>query len=109
MSGRDCRQVTTTLDSRARAERLARELVEARLAACAQVSGPVTSIYHWQGVVERGEEWCCHFKTTPERLDALIEAIRSRHSYETPEIVVATLTATDDYGAWVHQTVNGQD
>ena len=109
MNSRDCLQVTTTLDSRARAERLARELVEARLAACAQVSGPVTSIYHWQGAVERAEEWYCHFKTTQERVDVLTQAIRERHSYETPEIVTTPLSATDEYGAWVHRTVNGQE
>ena len=109
MSDPDCLQITTTISSRAAAERLARELVEARLVACAQVSGPITSIYHWQGAVERAEEWYCHFKTTADRFDAVATAIRARHSYDTPEIVAVRVAATEDYAEWVQRTVNGQD
>src|SRR5262249_49600007 len=50
-------QVQTTTDSRAEAVELARAAVELRLAACAQVSGPIASTYWWEGSVERAEEW----------------------------------------------------
>ena len=56
-------QVVTTTALREEAERIARELVEARLAACAQVVGPIASTYRWQGKIETAEEWQCWVKT----------------------------------------------
>ena len=56
-------QVVTTTDKKADAERIARELVEGRLAACVQVIGPVLSTYRWKGRVETAEEWQCWAKT----------------------------------------------
>src|SRR4029078_9403923 len=50
-------QVQTTTDSRAEAMELSRAAVESRLAACAQVAGPVASMYWWDGALERTEEW----------------------------------------------------
>ena len=52
-----CCQVTTTLPDREVAQNLARRLVEERLAACAQVEGPVASVYRWKGAVESATEW----------------------------------------------------
>ena len=105
----DCLQVTTTLGSRAAAELLAAQLVEERLVACAQVSGPITSVYRWHGAVERAEEWYCHLKTTRGRFPALADAIRARHSYEIPEILAAPLSGTEDYLAWVRRSVSDED
>ncbi|MGE5927660.1 MAG: divalent-cation tolerance protein CutA [Gemmatimonadota bacterium] len=101
----ECVQVTTTLPSREAADRLAEELVGARLAACAQVVGPVASTYRWEGAVERAEEWYCHFKTTRARLGALADAIRARHSYELPEIVAVSLDGSEDYLRWIAENV----
>ncbi len=56
-------QIITTTDSKAAAERIARELVEQRLAACVQIGGPITSVYRWQGKMETAEEWTCTIKT----------------------------------------------
>ncbi|MHB8971092.1 MAG: divalent-cation tolerance protein CutA [Pirellulaceae bacterium] len=95
-------QVVTTTDSRPAAERIARELVENRLAACVQIQGPVASIYRWHGTIETAEEWTCTIKTV-ERLYAAVEArIRELHHYEEPEIVVTTLTGgSETYLAWL--------
>lgn len=101
----ECVQVTTTVDSREAADRLADALVTARLAACAQVVGPVASTYRWAGTVERAEEWYCHFKTTRGRLGAITDAIRARHSYELPEIVAVPLDGSDDYLRWIAENV----
>ncbi|MER8047901.1 divalent-cation tolerance protein CutA [Streptomyces sp. NPDC094032] len=96
--------VRTTTDSRAGAEALARGAVEARLAACAQVSGPVTSVYWWQGAVESAEEWQVEFKTTEGRYAALEEHLTAAHSYETPEILAAPVArASADYARWVER------
>lgn len=101
----ECVQVTTTVGSREAADRLAEELVTARLAACAQVVGPVASTYRWRGSVERAEEWYCHLKTTRGRLGAVIDAIRARHSYELPEIVAVPLDGSEEYLRWIAENV----
>ena len=79
----------TTVATRDDAERLARLAVDHRLAACAQVDGPVTSFYWWQGRMERCEEWRLTFKCVPERLAALETRVLNDHPYETPEWIVA--------------------
>jgi periplasmic divalent cation tolerance protein len=95
-------QVTTTVDTIAAAQALARGAVEARAAACAQVGGPITSVYRWQGQVESAQEWVVVFKTTTERYPELEGYIRTNHSYEVPEIVCTPVTAGNPaYLAWV--------
>ena len=99
-------QVTTTLPDRAAAESLAARLVEERLAACAQVVGPVSSTYWWQGAVEHAEEWYCHLKTAASRFPALQRRLRELHPYDVPEIVAVPIADGDpDYLAWIGQTV----
>jgi periplasmic divalent cation tolerance protein len=95
-------QVTTTAASRDDASRLARLGVEQRLAACAQVSGPITSVYWWDRRVQTGEEWLCVFKTSAAALGPLTAALRQAHEYETPEIVAVAIDDGDgDYLAWL--------
>lgn len=95
-------QVTTTIDSEAAANALARSAVEARVAACAQVTGPVASIYRWQGAVETAAEWQVVFKTTAEAYPALEVHIKTEHGYEVPEVVmVPILAGNEDYLAWI--------
>lgn len=97
-------QVSTTTDSRDDAKRLAREVVERRLAACAQVLGPIDSVYWWQGAVESAAEWLCLMKTTSVRLDALIAHLRAGHGYENPEITAVPISAgSADYLDWISQ------
>ena len=64
-------QVQTTTDSRAEAMELSRAAVESRLAACAQVAGPVASMYWWDGSLERAEEWLVLLKLPADRYDEL--------------------------------------
>lgn len=78
-------QVTTTTETREDAERIARSLVEARLAACVQIVGPITSIYRWKGKIETTGEWLCLIKSREENYGAIEQTIRSLHPYETPE------------------------
>ncbi len=56
-------QVITTVETREDAERIAKAMVESRLAACAQVAGPITSTYWWKGRIEDATEWQCLLKT----------------------------------------------
>lgn len=89
----ECLQVVTTTDSREDADRLARSAVEGRLAACAQVVGPVTSTYWWEGAVETATEWQCVLKTTAARFEELRAHLEREHSYDTPEIVATPIVA----------------
>jgi len=102
----DCCQVTTTWPDRAAADRAATVLVAERLAACAQVLGPLWSTYRWKGSTEQAEEWCCLLKTTTKRLPALRGRVRELHSYEVPEIIALPILAGDDaYLEWIRTEV----
>ena len=86
-------QVQTTTDSRAEAMELAKAAVEARLAACGQVAGPVASTYWWNDEIERAEEWFVFFKLPADRYEALAAFLAERHSYDEPEIVATPIVA----------------
>ncbi len=86
-------QVQTTTDSRAEAMELSRAAVESRLAACAQVAGPVASMYWWDGGLERTEEWLVLLKLPADRYDELAAFITERHSYDEPEIIALPIVA----------------
>ena len=95
--------VVVTCRSRAEATKIARAVVEARLAACANVFGsPVQSIYRWKGKVETAKEVLLLIKTTRKRFSALEREIRRLHSYDTPEIVaVAIVGGSRAYLEWI--------
>ena len=94
--------VLTSLPDIDSARRIARELVEARLAACVQIGAPVESLYHWQGRVETATEIPLVIKARGDAFPALSRAIRERHPYELPEIVAVDLTdALPDYLRWI--------
>jgi periplasmic divalent cation tolerance protein len=104
----ECLLVTTTVDSREIAEQLAAALVDRRLAACAQVSGPVASIYRWRGTVNHASEWLCQLKTTRARLPALEAALDTLHPYDLPELTVVPLDGGAAYLAWIEEAVSDQ-
>ncbi|MDN3295684.1 divalent-cation tolerance protein CutA [Streptomyces ficellus] len=94
--------VLTTTDSAEKAEELARGAVEARLAACAQISGPVTSVYHWKNAIETSQEWQVFFKTTEACYDTLEAHIARVHDYDTPEILaLPVVRGSAAYLAWL--------
>jgi periplasmic divalent cation tolerance protein len=99
-------QVSTTIDDRDKAQRIAEALIERKLAACVQVAGPVTSTYRWQGRIERTEEWVCLIKTRAERYADVEAAIRVLHPYEVPEIVATEIVAGNDaYLKWLTENI----
>lgn len=94
--------VQTTINSRDGAHGIAQALVECRLAACAQISGPIASTYWWHGQMEHAEEWVCTVKTRQELYGLLERVIRELHPYETPEIVATPIIAGNrSYLEWV--------
>ena len=101
-------QVSTTFPDAPTAERIGTRLVEERLAACAQVVGPVSSTYRWQGQIERAVEWYCHLKTSSARLPELQRRLRELHPYEVPEIIaVSIVQGNADYLRWIEEEVSG--
>ncbi|MFC4609838.1 divalent-cation tolerance protein CutA [Streptomyces maoxianensis] len=94
--------VLTTTDSAAKAQELARGAVEARLAACAQISAPVTSVYRWKDAIETAAEWQVLFKTTQACYPALEGHLAAAHDYETPEIIATPVVGgSAAYLAWI--------
>jgi len=86
-------QVVTTTEKKEDAERIARALVEARLAACVQVVGPITSTYRWKGTIETAQEWQCVAKSRADLFAEIDEAIRGVHAYEVPEVLAVPIAA----------------
>lgn len=98
-------EIRTTFGTRDAAIACGTRLVEAKLAACVQVEGPILSTYAWKGAVERDDEWQCVCKTTHAVREACVAAIVAGHPYETPQIVVIPAEASPAYAAWVADTV----
>ncbi len=97
-------QIATTTATQAEAQRIARLLIDQHLVACAQVTGPVRSVYRWQGKTEEGDEWVCTLKTRESLFERVASAIRGVHSYQCPEIVAMPIhTASEDYLAWLER------
>lgn len=95
-------QVTTTTDSQAHALQLGRSVVQARLAACVQILGPIDSVYRWKGEVEEAREWMCLMKTTAANYPALEAFIEKAHTYETPEITASPISmGSAGYLRWI--------
>ena len=92
----------TTLPDRAGAEALARELLDARLAACVQIGAALRSLYHWQGGIETADEVPVAIKTRSELYPLVEQSIRLRHPYELPEIVAVPITdGSSAYLDWI--------
>jgi periplasmic divalent cation tolerance protein len=102
----DTIQVITTTGTKEAAGRIARALLEERLAACVQVAGPITSRYWWEGAIEQAEEWLCLIKTTGGLFERLEQAIKAAHPYDVPEILATPVVAGNgDYLAWLRGEV----
>ena len=99
----------TTVGDRSQAETLAKNLIVAKLAACAQVSGPIKSFYDWQGLMRQEQEYLLSMKTLKTRQAALAEYICAHHPYTTPEVIVMPISfANRAYCDWVAQRCSDQ-
>ena len=96
--------VLTTAPADDRAEQLAHQLVDERLAACAAVYAPMVSVYRWNGRLEREAERQIVIKTTRDCLPALEARLTQIHAYELPEFLVLTVDQSSAaYGGWVFE------
>lgn len=98
--------VFITAGSAEEAERIARALVEERLAACANIVPGVTSVYRWEGQVQSDSEVLLVVKTADSRLSRIVERVKELHSYDVPEVVALPITGgSADYLAWLAAAV----
>ncbi|MFN2590212.1 MAG: divalent-cation tolerance protein CutA [Actinomycetota bacterium] len=88
-------QLFTTFESKDDALTMAHAAVDARAAACAQIIGPITSVYRWNGEVQEASEFLCLFKVPGDRIERLATFLRERHPYETPELTAVPSSFVD--------------
>jgi periplasmic divalent cation tolerance protein len=96
-----------TVPDRETAKDLAEMLVEKGLAACVNISSPITSIYRWQGKTEQSDEFQLFVKTTKDRYQACESVLLAKHPYELPEIIAVPVEqGLDGYLNWVERCTN---
>lgn len=91
----------TTFPDAAAAERIAEAMIEQRLAACVNILAPCTSIYRWDGAVERTQEVPALFKTSPQLVARLRAAIEALHPYDLPSIEAWPVAAGGPATDWI--------
>lgn len=95
-------QVTTTVSSKKEGVQLAHLLVDQKLVACGQVSGPIVSVYRWQGVLEEAIEFRLTMKSRRSLFAKLVKTIEAHHSYDLPELISTTITGcSEKYEQWL--------
>lgn len=94
--------VMVTTDSKQEAEKIAQTLLNQRLIACANIIGPVSSLFHWSGKSERSEEYLMLLKSRKDLFEKLVETVNGLHSYELPEILVLPVVGgSEAYLDWL--------
>lgn len=102
--------VLTTTETPQQAEQIAQLLLEAELAACVQILPPMTSIYRWQGKIERATETLLLIKTLQEKYPALEAALKTHHPYQTPEIIALPVAdGSAAYLTWLADSVGDSE
>jgi periplasmic divalent cation tolerance protein len=98
--------VLVTCGSPEEGRKVARALVERRLAACVNMVAGVESVYRWKGAVEEASECLLLAKTTRGQFEPLQSTVRELHSYELPEIVALPIVdGLDAYLSWIATSV----
>ncbi|OIP93099.1 MAG: cytochrome C biogenesis protein CcdA [Syntrophaceae bacterium CG2_30_49_12] len=99
-------QVVTTTEKKEDAEKIAKTILEKRLAGCVQIVGPILSTYWWKDALETVEEWQCLMKTRKDLYGAVEKAVKAIHPYETPEIIAIPIaTGSKEYLKWLHDEI----
>jgi periplasmic divalent cation tolerance protein len=99
---RELRLVLTTVPDKETGRRIARRLVEERLAACVHVSPAVASLYWWEGKIVEDREFVLLIKTKDSRLGRLETLVKELHPYELPEFIALPVAAvSSEYLAWL--------
>lgn len=99
--------IFTTAGSAEEAQKIARYLVEHRIAACVNIIPQITSIYRWQGKIEEAREWLLLIKTTAQAFAQVRQAVSELHSYDLPECISVTIAdGSANYLQWIAECVS---
>jgi periplasmic divalent cation tolerance protein len=100
--------VLCTVPDKPAAQKIAEELLTARLAACVNLTGPIDSLYWWEGRIQRDSEVLMIIKTREELFDRLEEAVRRLHPYDVPEVVgLPIVRGSAPYLGWITEETGG--
>ena len=100
--------VLNTCGSAEEAEKIARQLVERRLAACVSILPGARSFYRWQDKIEESGEWLLVIKTSRGNFDDLRSELEKLHSYEVPEIIALPIVdGATNYLNWLEAEIHG--
>jgi periplasmic divalent cation tolerance protein len=91
-----------TSGSKEEAKKLARVLVEEKLAACVNILSGVESLYWWKGKIESSKEWMLVVKTQGKMVNKVVKRVKEIHSYEVPEVIALPIVeGNKDYLQWI--------
>ncbi|MEM2609485.1 MAG: divalent-cation tolerance protein CutA [Candidatus Bathyarchaeia archaeon] len=98
--------VLVTAPSKDEAEKIAKTLLEERLIACANIIGPVHSLFWWQGKIDKAQEHLIIMKTRKDLFEKICERVKALHSYQIPEIIALPITeGLKDYLKWLDESL----
>jgi len=101
--------IMVTASSREEAEKIATTLLERKLIACANILGPVSSRFWWQGKIDSAEEYMIFMKTKRELFDQVADNVKQLHSYEVPEIIALPIVeGAKPYLEWINSNLTGE-
>lgn len=96
-----------TTPNRDVAQKLAKQLVENRLAACVNIVKSIESVYEWEGSIEQEEESMLIIKSHSKKTQDLVEFVTKNHPYDCPEIIATKIdSGSEKYLAWIQETIN---
>ena len=98
--------IMVTASSRRECRKIARRLIDEKLAACVNITQPVQSVYHWEGKIEQSKEFLLFIKTKRDLFPQIKTEIGLLHSYHTPEIIcLPIIDGSQNYLQWVSDSV----
>jgi len=101
--------IVVTVSSREEADKIVNVLLERKLIACANILGPVSSRFWWQGKIDSAEEYMIFMKTKRELFDQVADNVKQLHSYEVPEIIALPIVeGAKPYLEWINSSLAGE-
>ena len=95
----------TTVPNQLLANKIAKELIESELAACISIK-QIQSIYKWQGDIEENKEFEITIKSLPKNLNKLTSILKSRITYEVPQLIYKIFDSENSYFQWIKESIN---
>ncbi|MGB2905609.1 MAG: divalent-cation tolerance protein CutA [Candidatus Aminicenantaceae bacterium] len=102
--------VLSTVPDIATGRKIARGILEERLAACVNISGPLESLYWWEGKIQQDQEHLLVIKTRTELFPRLEEAVQGLHPYDVPEIIALPIEqGSSSYLEWIESETQNEN